>query len=269
MKARRHLIAVLLSLFVVGAFVAGCGSDDSTSDSSGSSTEGSSSASIKTTPRTIGVVDLIRQAPIDDKTDKVIEAAGEALGWTVKVSDAEGNPQKVVTATQSFINEGVDGIILNSVDANSVRNQLAQAKQKDIPTIHTNSGTEESNLWDAAYAEDESKMASILIDYIFETVEEPKILDLKTALNYAGVVREEAVQETVAANQGKGEIVGSAEVDLSNPVANTTKATTDLLTANPDANAIYAVFDSMAQPMPLKFGSFRPIPMILLDYGCL
>jgi len=252
------VVALVLSLGILGLVAAGCGSSSDSSSSSaggGGSTSGESGsggetagASIKVEPRTIGVVELIRQAPIDDKTDKMIEAAGDALGWTVKVSDAEGNPQKVATAMQTFVNEGVDGIILDSVDANLVRKQLTQAKQKGIPTIHTNSGTEESDLWDAAYTEDEKKMASILIEYIYETVEEPKIIDLKTSLNVAGVEREEGVQEVVQREGDKGEIIASQEVDLSDPVPNTTKATTDLLTAHPEANAIYAVFDNMGQP---------------------
>ncbi|MCW3012330.1 MAG: periplasmic binding protein/LacI transcriptional regulator, partial [Solirubrobacterales bacterium] len=198
-------------------------------------------------PRTIGVVDLIRQSPIDDKTDTLIEKAGKELGWTIKVVDGAGDPQKIASAAQNFVNQGVDGLILTSVDANLVRKQLTQAKEKKIPVIHVASGTEDSDLWDAAYAEDETKMASTLVQHIIDTTPNAKVLSLKTALNFAGVVREKAVNDTIKASGGKAEIAGTAEVDLTNPVVNSQKATTDLLTAHPDATSIHAVFDNMAQ----------------------
>lgn len=243
--ARGPLGLVLIAL-TAGALAAGCGGGNKSSGGGGSAPNLGGGA-IKVAKRTIGVVDIIRQSPIDDKTDTLMEAAAQKLGWDIKVIDAGGDPGKAASATQSFVNQGVDAIILTSVDANLVRAQLARAKQKNIPVIHTNSGTEQSDLWTAAYMEDETKMASTLVQYIIDHVPNTKLIDLKTTLNFAGSVRAQAVKDTVAASGGKAQIVGSSDVDLSNPAVNTQKDLTDLLTAHPDANAVHAVFDNMAQ----------------------
>jgi ABC-type sugar transport system substrate-binding protein len=176
-----------------------------------------------------------------------MEKAAEKLGWDIKVVDAGGDPGKAAAATQAFVNEGVDAIVLTSVDANLVRKQLVRAKEKNIPVIHTTSGTAPSDLWSAVYAEDETKMSSMLTQHIIDTVPSAKILDLKTTLNLAGSLRAKAVIDTVDASGGKAKIVGSSDVDLSNPAVNTQKDLTDLLTAHPEANAVHAVFDNMAQ----------------------
>ena len=252
LRSGRREAALALSLTALATLAAGCGSSNSSSSSASAPAASTASstapaAAAKVKPKTIGVVDLIRQSPIDDKTDRLIEQAGKELGWTIKVTDGGGDPQKIASATQAYVNEGVDGLILTSVDANLVRKQLTEAKAKKIPVIHTNSGTADSTLWDAAYQEDETKMASTLVQYIVDKTPSAKILDLKTALNFAGVVREKAVQDTVKASGGKAAVVGSAAVDLTNPVVNSQKDTTDLLTAHPDATSIHAVFDNMAQ----------------------
>lgn len=237
----RLLMAALLVCLV--GVLAACGSDDD-SDAEGTTSE--TAAEISVQPRKIGVVDLIRQSPIDDKTDTLIEQAGKELGWDVQVQDAAGDPAKVASAADAFVNQGVDALILVSVDANLVRKQLQRARQAGIPTIHTTSGTQESDLWDAAYSEDETRMATELVQHIVETVPDTKLIDLKTTLNHAGSERADAVVQTIADSPG-AEIVGDSDVDLTNPAVNTQKDLTALLQANPDANAVHAVFDNMAQ----------------------
>jgi ABC-type sugar transport system substrate-binding protein len=153
---------------------------------------------------------------------------------------------KAQQAMQSFVNQHVDLIIDTSIDAAPIRTALVAAKSAGIPVIELNAGNAPSPLLTAAYAENETTMGKILADYIVQNVPNAKIGDLATNLNYAGVLRETAVKASVAASGGRAQIAADSQVDLTNPVVNTEKTLTDELTAHPDINAVYAVFDNMA-----------------------
>jgi ABC-type sugar transport system substrate-binding protein len=196
--------------------------------------------------KTVGIVDLIAESPIDFKTDQMAEQTATALGWTYHFIDAAGDVNKAQQAMQSFVNQHVDLIIDTSIDAAPIRTALVAAKSAGIPVIELNAGNAPSPLLTAAYAENETTMGKILADYIVQNVPNAKIGDLATNLNYAGVLRETAVKASVAASGGRAQIAADSQVDLTNPVVNTEKTLTDELTAHPDINAVYAVFDNMA-----------------------
>ena len=173
------------------------------------------------------------------------ELAANKLGWTYHFVDAAGDPNKMEQAVQSFVTQHVDLIVDVSVDAAPIRVGLQAAKSAHIPVFEVNSGNQPSPLL-TAYAENETKMGKILADYIVKTVPNPQIGDLSTNLSYAGVLRENAVKASVAASGGKAKIAADQQVDLTNPVVNTTKTLTDELTGHPSINAVYAVYDNMA-----------------------
>lgn len=239
--------------------VAACGGSSKNSSGSTASTgsSGSSTASgmaaastgadthICVPQKTIGLVELIAQSPIDHKTDEMVQLIAKELGWHVDYVDAGGEVTKAETAVQNFVNEKVSMIVDDSVDAAPIRTGLLAAKQAGIPVFETNAGNEPSPLFAAMYSENETTMGKIMAEYIVKTVPNAKIGDLSTNLNYAGVLREKAIKEVVGSSGGKAQIVADEQVDLTNPVVNTAKTLTDELTAHPEINAIYAVFDNM------------------------
>ena len=194
----------------------------------------------------VGVVDLIAQSPIDFKTSMMAVATAKKLGWDVQFVDAAGDPAKAQVAIQSFVTQKYDLIINTSVDAAPIRSALQAAKAANIPVFETAAGNKSSDLFAGMYNEDETTMGRILMEYIVKTVPNAKVSNLTTRLNYAGLLRDNAIRKVVAATGGKAEIVASTEVDLTNAVVNTTKIVTDHITAHPDVNAVYAVFDNMA-----------------------
>lgn len=193
----------------------------------------------------VGVVDLIAQSPIDFKTSMMAVQTGKALGWSVQFVDAAGDPAKGQAAIQSFVSQKYDLIIDTSIDAAPIRTALQAAKKAGIPVFETAAGNAASDLFAGMYNEDETTMGRILMEYIVKTVPGAQISDLTTRLNRAGLLRDNAIKAVVKAD-GKAKILAATEVDLTNPVVNTTKIVTDHLTAHPNINAIYAVFDNMA-----------------------
>ncbi|MBF6620191.1 MAG: substrate-binding domain-containing protein [Patulibacter sp.] len=73
-----------------------------------------------------------------------VRAAAEAMGWeSSPVFDGEFAPAKQAGYVQQAIREGYDAIVLVSIDANSIKAALDEAKAKDIPVscvMCTNAG---------------------------------------------------------------------------------------------------------------------------------
>jgi ribose transport system substrate-binding protein len=241
-----QLLAALTSVLVIGLVAAGCGSSDDSSGSTSGGESGGETAGLGVEPRTIGVVDIIRQSPIDNALDEAMELAGDELGWDVEVSDAGGDPEKANQAAQVFVTKGVDAIVLISIEANAARAQIASAEGAGIPVIEIGAEVKPSDLWDAQYGEDERKLTQSLADYIFETEPEAQIGDLTVTAIANGLVRKEALEEAVE-KEGKASIVASAPVDLTDPVTSTEQAVSSMLTAHPDLSAIHAVYDNFLQ----------------------
>lgn len=237
---RLRKLAVPLAALALGAFVAACGDDE---ENEAADVAQGASEGIQVEPRTIGVVNLVRQSPSEDKIDRFYEAVGEALGWEFDIVDGGGDPAKIARAVQTLLNQDVDAILMTSTEAAVIRSQLQEAKQKDIPVINTNGGTTPSPLYTAQYEEDEFKMGKQLADYMAETLEDPRIANLSTSIAYSGVVRDDALKQVFTGD----EIVAEQEIDLTNPVVDTENVLNGMLTADPDINAVYAVYDNMSQ----------------------
>jgi ABC-type sugar transport system substrate-binding protein len=256
MRTRVALTAVAACLLALVA--AACGSSKKSSTSSSSSTTANSSnanatastGAIKVKPETIGIVNLVRQSPAEDKIDQLYTKAGKALGWNVKILDGAGDPTKIASAAQNFVNQGVGALITTSTESAIVRGALRAAKSKGIPTISTNGGTLPSPLFTAKYEEDETKMGQQIADQMKK--DEPsgaKVANLKTNLASSGIARDKAIHGVLSG------FTAEQNVDLSNPVVNTQKTLTDMLTAHPDITQVHAVYDNMAQAAITTIGS--------------
>lgn len=244
MSLKRWTVLAMI-VAALGMVAVGCGGDDDDDDGgdTGAAQTQAERPEINVEPRTIGIVNLIRQSPAEDKIDRFYESAADALGWEVEIVDGQADPRTISRATQNFINQGVDAIITTSTEAAIMRPQLQRARDRDIPWISTNGGVTESDLFTAQYEEDETLMGRQLADHIAETVDDPRIANLKTSVAISGVQRDEAFHEVFEDDQ----FVAEQEIDLTNPVVNTERTLNDILTANPDVNVVHAVYDNMSQ----------------------
>lgn len=259
----RALSAAVLAAFALS--IAACGDDDdSSSGASGSGTSaettaassGSDSASttaasgtggaIKVGAKKIGVVDYARSSPADDSVDTAMEAAGKLLGWQVDVVDAGGDAQKFAQAASTFVTQNVDALVFTSAPSAVATAAVRRAKSKGMPVIQVAGGVGDDKNFDAQYVEDEKKMAQQLIDFILKENPNAKIADLTATIIIAGKDREDVLQAAVKAS-GTAKIVASGEPDLTDPVGSGRKVMTDLLTAHPEIDTVWAVFDNFSQ----------------------
>lgn len=248
----RSIRAVAVAGVAVSAMtLAACGSHTGqAAASSGSAAPLSASPSsggsgIKVKPETLGILDISRLSPIEALTEAAVDEAAKALGWKVISIDAEANPQKSAQGMTSLVNQHVNGIITLTEEPGPIRAGLVQAKSQGIPVCEATGQVTPSSLYSAQYAENEVRMGQELVDYIAKTIPNARIANLGTTLNLAGVDRQKGLELALAANPS-AKVTGTGYPDLSNPVGGTEKTLSDILTAHPDTNAVYAVFDDMA-----------------------
>lgn len=240
---RRIAVACATVALTMGLGACGGDEDDAVSGGGGTSTEQAATQGIGVEKRSIGIVNLTRQSPAEDKIDKLYERLGEELGWDVEIVDGAGDPQKIARAAQSFVNQNVDALITTSTEAAVLRGPLRDAERKDIPVISTNGGTAQSDLWTAQYEEDEVRMGRQLAQYIKEKQPDAMLGNLMTTLALSAVQRNDAFHEVFP----KEQFAAEAQVDLTNPVANTEKTLSSMLRSDPQIDAVHAVYDNMAQ----------------------
>ncbi len=65
------------------------------------------------------------------------EEAAQEIGWEPIVIDGQGDPRAIQSGMDSLINQGVDAIILASVNAEGVGDQIARAAEEGIDVIAT------------------------------------------------------------------------------------------------------------------------------------
>src|SRR5271165_616724 len=247
-----------LALTGVVAAAAGCSSSSSSGSGSGSSSPGSttsasgaaaSSREVCASPKKVGFVDIFASSPIEHQMDQMAATIVSDLGWQMHFVDAQANYATMQQAVTSFVNEHDELIIVASSDAAPIRQSLQAAKAAGVPVVEVGGGNlDPEHLFTARYNENETLLGQLLGAYIVKTVPNAKIGDLASTINYSGAAREAGLRAAVAASGGKAAIAADQQVDGGNIVPSTTQVLTDMLTAHPDINAVFAALDPSAVP---------------------
>lgn len=155
-----RVLAALLAALAIVVFTAACGDDDEESGSSGNTTQTSGAAEGKEQAQ--AAVEEFQDTsaiewpqPTDSfdpgegrvaviscgnaginclKGSEDAQAAAKAMGWTPsQIFDGEFTPAKQGGFVQRAVQQNYDGIILVSIDANSIKAALDRAVAEDIP----------------------------------------------------------------------------------------------------------------------------------------
>ncbi|MCW3019235.1 MAG: hypothetical protein JWN10_1543 [Solirubrobacterales bacterium] len=250
MKLPRLAVAPLAVVMTVG--VAACGSS-SNNNSSTTSSSGSSSASAgqvaNVKKKTVGFISLAKAAPIEGRIAEAMVAGGKALGWEVKVTDAGGEPSKVVAAVQAYANEHVDALVLSSIGVEGAQRAVQQLQAAKTPIIQIGGQIPASSVYAAQYSENERKLGEVLAkDIVSSNPSGAKVGDITLSVAYATKERDVALKQVIAATGGKSAISASASFNLANPVVSTQETVANMLTADPSINAVFGVSDITVQP---------------------
>jgi ribose transport system substrate-binding protein len=102
-----------------------------TACSSGASTESTSSGSAG--GETLGVVAYIGTNAINQQAIRGATEVAEKAGWTVNVTDTQGNADQANAAITSYATQGVGGILVLVYPATALGAGLASAQAADVP----------------------------------------------------------------------------------------------------------------------------------------
>lgn len=128
MRKISKLTALFLSLVLVMALMAGCGGDAAEPES-----DDQAAKDIKDIK--IGVSVGTTQEERWQREIGMFEAYAEENGFELMVQSAENNAQKQVSQCENLFNQGIDVLILQSLDAAAVAPIIDQAHQEGIPVI--------------------------------------------------------------------------------------------------------------------------------------
>ncbi len=273
----RIWIAGVVACLMLGAVATACGGGGSTSNEATGQTdsepaeseptaEGGGEGSWNVKPRTIGLVLTAGESPISTANTATLEKIADDFGWTLEQVDAQGDPAQMLRATEVFATKGVDAVLFDSVQAEWVQPGLRRLQGLGIPAIGFSAGNPVSPLFDAQYMEDEKKVGVEMGNLLVSEIPEAKIGEIQSSFA-AGLLRAEGLREVLDGPDGDGgEILASVEPNLVNVVPETTKGVTDMLTAEPDINSIFSVYDNYIQPTIAALRSKGSDAVIIAPY---
>ena len=206
--------------------------------------ESSTSAAPSEAPkaRTIGVAAITLASPNVPLQINSIKAAAKALGWTVVVLDANGDPAKMAADMSALVNQGVDAILDIAENPSQTMAGMTAAKEKGIPIIAIGAPLiDPTNFASATYAPSDAKMSEMLAEQLLKQFPgESKALSLDASAILALKIRKDTLVEKTA---GRVTVAQAHETDLANAVQDTVSAVTNTMRANPDINMIWGLQD--------------------------
>lgn len=227
---RTAVAAATLTLTAVG--LTACGSADGGGGDAGKKTIGVSVADQKS---------LFYVAEVAG-----IEAEAEKQGYEVKIVSANNDSNAQIKQVNDLITQQVGSLIFTSQDSTAAAAGVRAANQADIPVIAVDQRPEDGDAELATYiATDSVKAAYDLCTWMFEQIGgEGKLAILRGVLgSTAEIQRTEGCQKALEENPGI-EVVAEETANWDETEA--FKATQNILTANPDLDAVFGESDAMS-----------------------
>jgi ABC-type sugar transport system substrate-binding protein len=254
----KSLVALLAAL-AIALLLAACGGNGSaggTGDSGGGSEETAEATTAadtsaaplpKTGKKTIGVISLAPNNGGSGRMIKAMESFAGTLGWSVRVINAEGDPQKVSGGIRSLISAKVDGIVVDILDPSAIAPDIAAAKKAGIPFISVNSNDLNPDVSSQIVA----NPFEIGVEQATEIADAIGREGTVALLGFSGssnISQRQAALEGALKTYPGIKIVEDHEVDVTNPVDDSTNAVQGWLTKYPkgDLDAIWAAWDEPA-----------------------
>lgn len=260
MKMKKPFLVVLAGLTALG-LLAGC--KDKGEESETAVAEGSrSNVHITWIGKTLNNPWWISVADFAKKE-------AESLGVTLEVSlpQEEVDLEKQVAMVEQAIEKKSKAIVISAASSDGIIPAIQKAKEAGIKIVNFDTRISDSSLYDAYVGADDVEGAYKAGKYIAEKLDGKGKVGLITGMlaQSTGVDRKEGFLKAMSEYPGI-EVVAEASADWRSDLA--ADATTNMLTANPDIDAIFASNDQMAVGMvnAAKSAGKKPEDLILVGY---
>lgn len=155
MKTRRFVVAFLLAIALV---IVGCAP---------AAEETPAAEEVMVEPKTIAYVMWNLNNPWQVTLRDAIKAVVESHGDNYLEADPGTDPAKQLTQMETFIGQGVDGIVLTPTDSAALLPAVKAANDAGIPVVIAGAGIDEGD-WKAAILTDNFAAGKQIGDYVVE-----------------------------------------------------------------------------------------------------
>ena len=189
---------------------------------------------------TYALVQINQQALFFNQMNEGAQAAADAAGAELLIFNANNDPASQNSAVETYIAEGVDGLIVVAIDVNGIMPAVEQADAAGIPVVAVDAILPEGPQRAQVGVDNAEAGAEIGEEFVewASGQEEPVQLGIVGALNSAiQIVRQDGFEGAV---EGSETIETVGVVDGQNVQDVALTAAENLITANPELDAIYA-----------------------------
>lgn len=251
---RRRL--ALAAVAVLAVSLSACGGAGSTT--AADAPEAGGAAALE--GRTIGVMQTVGAAEVQQRTLGAVEKAADEFGWETQVVDGEGDPQKMQQRLQSLVDSKVDAIVVIFPVSAILAKQLGAAEAAGIPVVSAGVVDEATPLIEAQYVSDQGQMTTLLTDRIQSDFPEGGDFGVINLPGYLAV--EERIENFESTISSDYAIVAKQDVPQADLFGGTTKAAIDILNANPELDAFFSCCDFGGQAIaPALQQTNRDVPV--------
>ncbi len=189
--------------------------------------------------KTYALVQINQQALFFNQINEGAQAAADAAGAKLTIFNANNDPQAQNSAIETFIQEKVAGIAVVAIDVNGIMPAIQQAADAGIPVVAIDAVLPEDGPQLAQIGVDNAKTAEDFAAFVLaqSAGAEVKLGNVAALNSFIQNIRKDAFVAGLTADP-KVTVIG--EVDGQNVQDIALGAAENLLTANPEMNAIYA-----------------------------
>lgn len=190
---------------------------------------------------TFALVQINQQALFFNQMNEGAAAAAEAQGDELVIFNANNDPAAQNSAIETYIAQGVDGIVVVAIDVNGIMPAVQQAADAGIPVVAVDAVLPEGPQ-SAQVGVDNMDAGGMIgdyfVDYVTSEMDGTATLGIVGALNSAiQNIRQDGFEAKI---EGVDGITLAGVVDGQNVQDIALSAAENLITANPNLNAIYA-----------------------------
>lgn len=180
--------------------------------------------------------------PFFASMQNTMEELAESEGFSLNVQDGRQDLSEQNSQIDAFIQQDTDLIIINAVDSDGIGSAIERAKEAGIPVVAVDVDAQGA---DAAVTTDNVEAGRMACTALAEQIGGAgDILILEGTPTTAPRERVEGCEEVLADDFPDIEVVGQQAT--TNDRATGLSVATDLLTANPDVDGIFALNDPVA-----------------------
>ncbi|MGP2490030.1 substrate-binding domain-containing protein [Mesorhizobium sp. PUT5] len=191
--------------------------------------------------KTYALVQINQQAIFFNQINEGAQKAADAAGAKLVIFNANNEPSAQNSAIETYIQEKVNGLIVVAIDVNGIMPAVKEAADANIPVVAIDAilpeGPQKAQIG-VDNAKAGADMGAHFLDYVKANMDGKAKIGVVGALNsYIQNVRQKGFEDAIKDKDG---IETVAVVNGQNVQDTALAAAENLITGNPDMNAIYA-----------------------------